>query len=913
VRLRTKTIVVFSATLVAMIVSLYAIGRVFVIDGFAAAERRRTQENTLRALGAIEAEQEAIASKLSDWSTWDDSYQFIQDRNAEFIASNLQYQSIANLGLRFMTYVDAEGRVAWSGMKDDDQKVVVPIPDVESVLGQLGPDFLLHAETESVKTGWASLPIGNFLLASRPIVTSEGGGPIKGTLIFAKSVDAALIEVWSRRLRMGVSFEHASSAGNIPIVSDDLQISPELIPISLSETGQISGSIALPTIDNQSAFILAAKIEPFVLSQAQVTLRWLFAGLVTVGLALCGGSLFLLSKVVLSRLANLEEDVRAAEADPTLITRVREVGSDEIAELAYRINTLLNATANSQLSLRASEEQFRILAELAPVGIWMTDASGATTYLNRQWADLTGVDLETLIDKGRLSSVHPDDLPEVQSALAAASMSREATRIEYRLVDSSNGTSRWVLDSAAPRFAGTGEFLGSIGSTIDISSRREVEHQLRRYADDLLESKLTQEEQARQLNLKSVELERARDEAEAASRAKSDFLANMSHEIRTPMTAILGYADLLLDPDQTVDDRADCVHTIRRNGEHLLCVINDILDISKIEAGKMTIEQIRTDPVQLAEEVFSLMNIRARARGIELRIQSEPDVPRAILADPVRLRQILLNLVSNAIKFTEQGGVVVRMQSQNIDGVRSLRVAVRDSGIGITTEQLSKLFQPFSQADGSMTRRFGGTGLGLTISRRLVELMRGTLRAQSAPGEGSEFIIELPIVDAPEPIHDPAAQSPAREAQAVGATAPGSLTDRRVLLAEDGVDNQRLIGLLLRKAGATVQIVDNGRKALDAALAEHAAGRPFDLILMDMQMPELDGYSATSMLRKQGYAAPIVALTAHAMAEDRERCLAAGCDDYLTKPVDRATFIPKCVSMTQRSAGPAGSLTSNPA
>ena len=414
-----------------------------------------------------------------------------------------------------------------------------------------------------------------------------------------------------------------------------------------------------------------------------------------------------------------------------------------------------------------------------------------------------------------------------------------------------------------------------------------------------------------QVTERTRDLESAKQSAEAASQAKSDFLANMSHEIRTPMTSILGYSEQLLDPTISPSIRLDAINTIHRNGQSLLSIINDILDISKIEAGQMSVEPVDCSPRQVIADVMSLMHVRAHAKHLSLTAEFDGLIPETITTDTLRLRQIIVNLVGNAIKFTETGGVsiVTRYVEPDTNSKAMLEVDVIDTGIGLDDDQCERIFKPFTQADSTMSRRFGGTGLGLTISRRLAEMLGGSIHVESIPGQGSRFrvriatgtdanvrLIDATSVEEPTPHPAGSTSQPDAAARADGA---------RILLAEDGPDNQRLLSFILTKAGAEVIVAENGRIAMEEALQAAAQDRPFDVILMDMQMPEMDGYTATSLLRERGYRGPIIALTAHAMTGDRERCLNAGCDDYATKPVNRVNLIRMVASWMERSAGEA--------
>lgn len=399
------------------------------------------------------------------------------------------------------------------------------------------------------------------------------------------------------------------------------------------------------------------------------------------------------------------------------------------------------------------------------------------------------------------------------------------------------------------------------------------------------------------VDARTLQLEEARAEAEAASRAKSTFLANMSHEIRTPMTAVLGFADIIQDPSLTPEQRNAHIQTIRRNGEHLLGIINDILDLSKIEARQMGLTPEPCCVRTIVAEIESLMRIRAAKKGITLESRFEYPQPASITADPLRLRQILVNLVGNAVKFTESGSITVVVHAVQVsDAEPILRVDVSDTGIGMSSDAVARLFTPFTQVDTSPTRRFGGSGLGLAISRRIAELMGGTLSVRSSPGAGSTFTLAIPTGDLSGIAihHQPVAPLAAPDAARNDSRAPR--IEGRILLAEDGTDNQRLIAFHLRKAGADIEIVPNGEEAIRAVERADQDGRPFNAILMDMQMPQMDGYDATRELRSRGCTLPIIALTANVMQGDRERCIDAGCTDYQTKPINAPSLL-GCIAL----------------
>lgn len=372
-------------------------------------------------------------------------------------------------------------------------------------------------------------------------------------------------------------------------------------------------------------------------------------------------------------------------------------------------------------------------------------------------------------------------------------------------------------------------------------------------------------------------------EAESANKMKSTFLANMSHEIRTPLTAIIGYVDLLKQEHKSEQDRLFQIDAIQRSSKHLQEIINDVLDLSKIEAGQLMMETLRISPINVVREVEDIIAVRAREKGLNFAINYNFPLPGKMSTDPTRLRQILLNLCSNAVKFSNEGTINITISY--LDQLQLLKFEVTDSGIGMTEEEIDRLFKPFSQADTSTTREYGGTGLGLSISQQLAGRLGGEITCVSRKNIGSKFTLTVGTgeVKYDELIYTLEALDSLQKTD--HRTVTGFGLNGRVLLAEDTPDNQMLISMYIRRTGAIVDIVENGKLAVESALQND-----YDLIFMDMHMPVVDGLQAIQILRQTGYTKPIVALTANAMMEDRDKCIAAGTDDYLTKPIDHEKF-----------------------
>jgi len=510
-------------------------------------------------------------------------------------------------------------------------------------------------------------------------------------------------------------------------------------------------------------------------------------------------------------------------------------------------------------ALRESEDRFRTMADGCPTIMWVTDAEGENLFVNRTYREFFGVTYDQVEGGKWQQLMHPGDVAEYVGAFLRAVRERTPFRAETR-VRRAGGEWRWIASYAEPRWSPGGEFLGHVGLSPDVTDHKQAEEALRQ----------------------------AKEAAEAASRAKSEFLANVSHEIRTPMNGVIGMIGLLLGTDLT-DEQRDYAEIVRSSSESLLAVINDILDFSKIEARKLELDAVDFDLPSTLEDAAGLLRAKAQEKGLALTCVIAAGVPTRVRGDAGRLRQILLNLGGNAVKFTARGRVTVRVGLEREDErFATIRFSVEDTGIGIPADRQADLFSPFTQVDGSTTRKYGGTGLGLTISKQLVELLGGEIGLESELGVGSSFWFTVRLEKQTSAAANPAPAVPGKRDPVPTAAPPKP--QGRILLAEDNLLNQRVALAVLHSLGYRADAVANGEEAV-AALCRTS----YDLVLMDCQMPEMDGYQATARIRDRASgvsnpALPIIALTASAMKGDRDRCLQAGMDDYLTKPVDLASL-----------------------
>ncbi len=526
-------------------------------------------------------------------------------------------------------------------------------------------------------------------------------------------------------------------------------------------------------------------------------------------------------------------------------------GIQEMMSIAERQAQLESVNAGIEAQVRdrtadltTSEERFRTLSGSAPVGIFKTDAEGSLVYVNARWQELTGLTMEEARGQGWSRMLHPEDRDAVLASWAGYAGTDGGYEREFR-IRTPRGAEKWVHARAAGVRAGGGAVTEHVGTIEDVTARRGSEAVLRE----------------------------AKQAAEDATRAKSEFLANMSHEIRTPMNGVIGMTGLLLDTRLSPEQRG-YAETVRSSGEALLTLINDILDFSKIEAGRMEIEVIDLDLHVAIEEAVTLLAERAHAKHLELACLVQHDVPRALRGDPGRLRQVLVNLLGNAIKFTVSGEVILRARLvETADSGVLVRFEVTDSGIGMTPEVAARLFRPFSQADGTTSRKFGGTGLGLAISKQLTGLMGGDIGVDSAPDKGSTFWFTVRLqrqAEDSEPLPPPTA----------------NLRGLRLLIVDDNAANREILKEQTRSWGMASELAESGPQALELLRAAAARGRPFQAAIVDMQMPGMDGITLAHAIKKDTCFAPLrmIMLTSMGMRGQAEASRKAGFAGFLAKP-----------------------------
>lgn len=761
--LRGQTLLIVGTTLVGLLGVLYVSSSTILLAGFAKFEQQDTQRNVKRVVDALSDELAKLSFTANDWAAWDDTYAFIADRNPTYIKTNLNDATIARLRLDLMLYIDRTGSIVFGQKFNPQTGQQAPVQENTQAIAALNehiaPNSLLvnHPNTSSSLSGILQLPEGPMLIASRPILTGEAKGPIRGTLIMGRYLTKEEVKRFGELTQLSVTVQ----PWNDPRLEDFQAIRTLLDPYKsqteapiivkpLTEEA-IAGYTLLKDIYDNPTLLLRVDLPRAIYQQGKLTARFMLLVLLVVGVVFLAVILLSLEKLVLSRLGRLSKDVSRIRKNSDLSGRVLSTGSDELSRLADGINEMLDALTHSKQVTQESEQRYRAVIEQSSETIFLIDPK--TTKIleaNTAFQNLLGYTSAEILDL-KLEDFVAHDRESIAFNIQR-SLGEQYHYVGERRYRRKDKSFVDVEVSANAIWYGGRQILCAV--VRDITQRKQAER----------------------------ELYQAKESAEIANRAKSQFLANMSHELRTPLNAIIGYSEILqeeaedLSPEESIAD----LRKINAAGKHLLTLINDILDLSKIEAGRMELYLESVNIADLIEEAIDNIQPLLNKNVNTLEVKCDPDIAD-MYADVTKLRQSLLNLLSNACKFTENGTITLEVRRQNSCDRSEYRDRVResefptgtsqlttensqhscldsgdwivfridDTGIGMTQEQVDKLFQPFTQADTSTTRKYGGTGLGLTITKQFCQMMGGDITVESQLGQGSTFTIRLPAIAKP--------------------------------------------------------------------------------------------------------------------------------------------------------------------
>lgn len=863
-KLRSRILITVIVLLVVSTALLYALISSMLFQGVSDLEEQEARREARIVERVLDQDMEQIVKEARYYAQWDRTYDFAESREIEQHPSLTQQAMTENFG-DAMVFYDTDGKPFFSVTENDA---------VQGLIDQ-HLDEIIEPGSDLVSTqrlaGRLSTKHGPFLVAVEPIVPTHQHAEPRGSIVVLQRIDGmALDQIAAQMPGSSIAVFNADYADN----ADDIkaaELVKKMDPASTyidyaSEDAITTYSVLNDALGNPT---LTLKItsprriyEQNKSVQQSVIFTFLAFGVVFGLLAV-----WLIDRFVLQRLTVLSEQVDEVRTSEQADARVEVEGTDELSSLAQNINRLLDSVNQSKGEIAAQEARWRSLVESAPDDIFILERDGKIKFANHntcgyQPSEIIGTNFIEL-------------LPEASQYVAKRAFEQAwdtAIPVDFEHEMLHRDRSRiWSASRISP-IQRDGKTVGLIQITTDVTEQKQAE----------------------------LELRTAKQEAERANQLKTQFLANMSHDIRTPMTAIMGSAELLASDTKDQDHLHQNLSILKSSGQHLMQLIDDILDLAKVEAGELSIRRDKVAIAELVQDVCRNMRTLAVQKSLSLDVHFLSQVPRQIQSDEKRLKQILTNLISNAIKFTKEGGVSVDVSVDDDDWghPKWLNISVKDTGIGIEQEDLEDIFNNFGQPNKQRDRRDAnsGSGMGLAISKRLSQLLDSKITVVSTPGEGSTFTLKInlqpqvglemdnaPIIPVEVPDYS-------KNTSILNQLEHVSLQGANILVAEDSPDNQFVIRTYLEEASATVTIAENGKQAVDYVVKASADRNPYDLILMDMQMPIMDGYTSTTEIRRLGVKVPIIALTAFALEYDEQKCLDAGCSAYVSKPIDQATF-----------------------
>lgn len=833
--LRKRTILIICIVF-AVQIAAYALLTIYLHDtAYHRLENLFIERGEAQVRHAVRNDMNRVERTAIDYFMWDDLYHYMETHDEEFARTNLSIDSLSNVNIDVCVLVDTKGELLFERGID---QALTETPSISSSIKSLVTAGITGETPGRIypsHTAIAGLPEGILIYSVQPILKSDGTGPSQGMGLFGRWLNREMLDNYQRITGVTLAFDNPQQNAEQMVFKNN-------------------GTVRIPIIftdrkNNSECRIVASMDRVINLTGLRSDIIFTIAVILT-GSAVAFLFIFLLNRTLLARILRLSGQVERLTNNDVGTASLEDGHNDEIGILAANFNKLIARLNQSRNDYLVKETQLRRLLEHSPLAITISDKSGKLVMVNERYHKLTGYTAEEL---GTMERLHEIILPDPDYRKYVFTKIEENARIS--------------MEEGRPPIPVEYKFKNKMG--------RDVEVELLSVETGGLLFRVINDVTTRNHIVR--ELKTAMQQAQNANAAKSLFLANMSHEIRTPLNGIVGMSQLLRDTPLAEDQR-DYVDSIKDSCDLLVAVINDILDISKVEAGKLILNKEAVELHSFLASVEGIVVPTIEAKGLQFVSDLASDLPNTIRCDPNRLKQVLLNLLSNAGKFTDTGSITLKVRSAGTPGhVSKLHFDVIDTGVGIAPEDQARIFEPFVQGDFSNTRRHGGTGLGLTISRKLVQLMGGDITVFSEPGKGSVFSFNIiaPILETN------VIRSGSTEKIDAGL---GTRCPLEILVAEDNLVNQKVTGMMLKKMGYKPDFALNGRETLDMARNKH-----YHVILMDVQMPVMDGLMATCEIRlclPRSKQPVIIALTAHALPEEMMKCKDAGMDEYLTKPLN---------------------------